>query len=229
MNEDPGPDEDRGVQPPDRPRRMTALSPMMKIVADNLTALTKLYNRTNGKESVLEEDMWPKFDGSLATFHSFKDEWQTHARAFTNGLQSGVLCRILKKCIPEKMRERFRYAKEVDDLWERLTEHYEDSEGLLQELIARIKYRKISNDDTEGLDCLLTDIVEAAKVALDQGLWEDLHSEANISMIVKTMPAKCARRWYGIKMGLYRCEIPDRFMVFVEDARKEVRSVLGEE
>ena len=173
---------------------------------------------------------WPKFDGKVLNYHTWKKAWKKHHKDVYPNLTVDHLKRVLEeKCLPEEVKDRITFKETMEEVWEFLDLTFIRPNQYIVDLMKPIQgARELAQGDFRGLERHMEMLLHTFERAKEAGMLDLVLHVQTLQPMFEKWPQSEQIRWWRVASEVPPSEQPRRFMEFVKKQYPQVAMLAGQ-
>jgi len=203
---------------------------MSEIVA-NVAQIVKEFNHRLSREAENNSKGWPKFDGKILSYPTWKRAWKKHHENVYPGLTVETLKRVLEeKCLPEEVKDRITFKETMEEVWKFLDITYLRPDQYIADLMEPIvNTKELSERDYKGLERNLELLLHTFERAREDGVLDRVMHVNTLRQMYEKWPQDEKVKWWRTTAGVPLQEQPQQFWEYVQQQHRQVIAVADQD
>jgi len=199
---------------------------MSEIVA-NVARIAKEVNHRLSRAAENNSKGWPKFDGKILSYPTWKRVWKKHHENVYPELTVETLKKVLvEQCLPEEVKDRITYKQTMEEVWKFLDITYVRPNQYFADLMKPIvNAKELSERDYKGLERNLELLLHTFERAREDGMLDRVLHVNTLRQMYEKWPHDERVKWWRITVEVPLSEQPQRFWEFAQRQYLQVAMV----
>jgi hypothetical protein len=202
----------------------------LSVLGQTVAQMASGFSNWSLREAENNSRDWPKFDGKVLNYHTWKKAWKKHHKDVYPNLTVDHLKRVLEeKCLPEEVKDRITFKETMEEVWEFLDLTFIRPNQYIVDLMKPIQgARELAQGDFRGLERHMEMLLHTFERAKGAGMLDLVLHVQTLQPMFEKWPQSEQIRWWRVASEVPPSEQPRRFMEFVKKQYPQVAMLAGQ-